>query len=244
MPYTATSHELGDTHVPGSYHGWFVGNVCHIDIDLVDINALGNYMLESVVAHELGHALGLKHSINPNDCMYWETHNVKSIQPEELALVERLYDGHNYRTHPYPAPGTSSNVSHHTKLPINAIRISHRLRPNAVLDKITNRIAVANNNDDTVHFVGNYNSWIKRGRKNYTNHSFKLANGTYRVIVQMHFKGLKRRRHGYTVRVVSVKGDSIMGDYGRMHVPARSRRANFTAHFLVKVKKNMIQILF
>lgn len=46
----------------------------------------------SVLEHELGHAIGMRHSTDKNDVLY--THDLDNmVQPNELAAVERLYRG-------------------------------------------------------------------------------------------------------------------------------------------------------
>ena len=52
--------------------------------------------LETIVRHELGHALGLAHSTAPEDLMYptIET-NFPYISECDVDAIERLYDGAN-----------------------------------------------------------------------------------------------------------------------------------------------------
>lgn len=50
-----------------------------------------NAFIVTIITHELGHAIGLKHSNNPKDLMYWYLTKPKKLRKDETNAVKQLY---------------------------------------------------------------------------------------------------------------------------------------------------------
>lgn len=46
------------------------------------------------IAHELGHAAGLGHSLNPNDVMYWSIQFQETLTSDDIEAMKSNYQGH------------------------------------------------------------------------------------------------------------------------------------------------------
>jgi hypothetical protein len=73
--------------------------------------------LFSVTLHELGHALGLGHSDNPNDVMYPYYKMVSGLTADDIAAVQTLYAAQPNAPTPAPTPAPTSPTA--TSLTLN-----------------------------------------------------------------------------------------------------------------------------
>jgi hypothetical protein len=73
--------------------------------------------LFSVTLHELGHALGLGHSDNPNDVMYPYYKMVSGLTADDIAAVQTLYAAQPNAPTPAPTPAPTSPAA--TSLTLN-----------------------------------------------------------------------------------------------------------------------------
>lgn len=68
-------------------------------ITIFDVDNLSLNKLETIIRHELGHALGLAHSDNPDDLMYPTIKtNFPYINPCNVQAITELYDGNEKGT--------------------------------------------------------------------------------------------------------------------------------------------------
>ncbi len=95
--------ELSNTRNADGFAGWTnsiadasQNQILKSRITIFAVNNLSMAALETIVRHELGHALGLAHSTAPEDLMYptIET-NFPYISECDIDAMERLYDGAN-----------------------------------------------------------------------------------------------------------------------------------------------------
>ena len=104
---------------PGGLYGetiwWYNGSYALIEADIVfydggvsffggNSGCSGGVYLEDATAHEFGHALGLGHSDLTGATMYpimsWCSSSVRSLDPDDLAGIERLYPASGTNTAP------------------------------------------------------------------------------------------------------------------------------------------------
>jgi hypothetical protein len=102
-PFDGPGKVLAHTFYPAPPNPEPVAGDLHLDDDeLWRVGA--NIDLFSVVLHELGHALGLGHSDNPNDVMYPYYRITSTLAPGDKAAILSLYAAAGSTSTPTPRP--------------------------------------------------------------------------------------------------------------------------------------------
>lgn len=106
-PFTGAVGTIAHTFYPANPNPEPVAGDMHLN----DSMAWGigtNTDLFSVTLHELGHALGLGHSDNPNDVMYPYYKLVAGLTADDIAAAQTLYAAQSAPAAPAPAPAPTA----------------------------------------------------------------------------------------------------------------------------------------
>lgn len=187
----------------------------------------------SVIEHELGHALGLRHSTNHADLMY--AGNLDNpIQPEELAAVRRMYRGVSPLAYPNELPtvkpsvtittysdsdggSDSDSTGTHTEsytFPSQVINRFYLKKKNAdkLTDAIDDHLCVINSNRKSLRYRCYFNYRVTKAGRNYNRRY--LPNGTYRVRYSgVRFTQLRPHASWQHDRYVFGASETEVGDY-------------------------------
>lgn len=107
-PFTGPGGVLAHTFYPANPNPEPIAGDMHLnDAETWGIGV--NTDLFSVTLHELGHALGLGHSDNPNDVMYPYYKTNTSLQPGDIAAIQTLYAAQTGAA-PAPTPTPSGSA--------------------------------------------------------------------------------------------------------------------------------------
>jgi hypothetical protein len=105
FPFDGPGGVLAHTFYPAPPNPEPIAGDVHFD-DAESWHIGTNIDLFSVALHELGHALGLGHSDNPNDVMYPYYRVVRTLAAGDAAAVLTLYAAQDGTTPPNPPPPT------------------------------------------------------------------------------------------------------------------------------------------
>jgi hypothetical protein len=122
-PFTGATGMIAHTFYPANPNPEPIAGDMHLN----DSFAWGigtNTDLFSVTLHELGHALGLGHSDNPNDVMYPYYKMVTGLAPDDIAAIQTLYAAQTGATAPAPTPAPTSPATTPLTLTVNATAAS------------------------------------------------------------------------------------------------------------------------
>lgn len=174
----------------------------------------------SVIEHELGHAIGLRHSTNHADVMY--AHDLdNSLQPDELGAVRRMYENVTPVDFPDQLPikepqaqkttSESSNSSSYSA-PTNRFYMT-RKNADKLTDAIDDNLYVINSSRYAQRYRNHFRYSVTKGSRNYTRRHW-MPNGTYRVhYFNIRFVNLKPRAHWQHDRFILAQSDADVGDY-------------------------------
>ena len=102
-PFTGPGGVIAHTFYPANPNPEPIAGDMHLnDSETWGIGT--NTDLFSVTLHELGHALGLGHSDNPNDVMYPYYRMVAALSAGDVAAIQTLYAAQTGAVEPVPAP--------------------------------------------------------------------------------------------------------------------------------------------
>jgi uncharacterized protein YraI len=93
FPFDGPGGILGHTFYPLDYLGELAGDV-HLDMDeqwTLDTPTEDQAHLPTTVMHEVGHALGLGHSLDPDALMWEEYDGVRYLTADDIAGIQALY---------------------------------------------------------------------------------------------------------------------------------------------------------
>ena len=102
-PFDGPGGMLAHTFYPANPNPEPIAGDMHLD-DSESWNIGKNVDLFSVTLHELGHALGLGHSDNPNDAMYPYYKMNTGLQAGDIAAIQTLYAAQTGSVTPNPTP--------------------------------------------------------------------------------------------------------------------------------------------
>ena len=106
-PFTGPVGVLAHTFYPANPNPEPIAGDMHLN-DSIAWGIGTNTDLFSVTLHELGHALGLGHSDNPNDVMYPYYKMVSGLTADDIAAVQTLYAAQPNASTAAPAPTPTS----------------------------------------------------------------------------------------------------------------------------------------
>jgi hypothetical protein len=102
-PFTGPGGVIAHTFYPANPNPEPIAGDMHLN-DSETWNIGANTDLFSVTLHELGHALGLGHSDNPNDVMYPYYKMVNGLAAGDVAAIQTMYAAQTGAGTPAPAP--------------------------------------------------------------------------------------------------------------------------------------------
>jgi uncharacterized protein YraI len=123
FPFDGPGGMLGHTFYPLEYLGELAGDV-HLDMDeqwTLDPPTEGQAHLPTTVMHEMGHALGLGHSQDPDALMWEEYDGVRHLAADDIAGIQALYGPPD--TEPAAPPESPEPASLVTATATTAVRI-------------------------------------------------------------------------------------------------------------------------
>ncbi len=204
---------IGQTAFPNHMrNGWILDKFRRVDIDMSKISFYHS-KLENTVIHELGHVIGLKHSNNSSSLMYPDNVDgqVQTVRPEDIALVERLYDGKNYTTYankknPLRSSRSSKGASYDTSKSLyigqlNAKGIYHRLLVEPCFYLIDDNDKVLANAYQ--YYLDHY---ILHNGRRISSHT-RLHNGVYKAVIRLYFTGISPSSSRRDASMMISKGD-------------------------------------
>jgi hypothetical protein len=109
-PFTGPVGVIAHTYYPANPNPEPIAGDMHLN-DSMTWGIGTNTDLFSVTLHELGHALGLGHSDNPNDVMYPYYKMVSGLTADDIAAVQTLYAAQPNAPTPAPTPTPTSPTS-------------------------------------------------------------------------------------------------------------------------------------
>jgi len=106
-PFTGPVGVIAHTYYPANPNPEPIAGDMHLN-DSMTWGIGTSTDLFSVTLHELGHALGLGHSDNPNDVMYPYYKMVSGLTADDIAAVQTLYAAQPNASTPAPTPAPTS----------------------------------------------------------------------------------------------------------------------------------------
>jgi uncharacterized protein YraI len=106
FPFDGPGGILGHTFYPLEYLGAWAGDV-HLDMDeqwTLDAPNDDQTHLPTTVMHEVGHALGLGHSRDPEALMWAEYDGIRTLAADDIAGIQALYGPPEPEPEPEPEP--------------------------------------------------------------------------------------------------------------------------------------------
>ena len=125
FPFDGPGGILGHTFYPLEYLGPWAGDV-HLDMDeqwTLDAPNDDQTHLPTTVMHEVGHALGLGHSRDPEALMWAEYDGVRTLAEDDIAGIQALYGPPEPVPEPEPSPESPEPTSPVTATATTTIRL-------------------------------------------------------------------------------------------------------------------------